>query len=176
MAEKKGGGFEWDAGWERRIGWNYKTPYGKKPDNILEPATHINRYEAENFCNNQGGRLPNFQEWKLAAYTQILNSNKFKKGKTFIYPSGDTTEGLNSQGILNYNKHIDVTSLPEGINGLVGMGGNVWEWISDSKANESLTAGASWWYGPEKTKVNGAQYKDSNFYVIYIGFRCAFDN
>jgi sulfatase modifying factor 1 len=25
LAEKKGGGFEWGAGWERRSGWTYKT-------------------------------------------------------------------------------------------------------------------------------------------------------
>jgi hypothetical protein len=24
--------------------------------------------------------------------------------------------------------------------------------------------------------VTGAQYKPSNFYAIYVGFRCAFDN
>ena len=36
---------------------------------------------------------------------------------------------MNSQGLLDYNKHVDVTTLPIGINGLVAMGGNVWEWI-----------------------------------------------
>ena len=176
LAEKNGGGFEWGAGWERRTGWNYKTPYGKKPKSILEPATHINRYEAEKFCKYKGGRLPTFNEWKLAAYTQILKSNKFEVGQTYTYPSGKKPEGLNSQGVLNYNKHVDVTSLPDGINGFVAMGGNVWEWIDDQKGNESLTAGASWWYGPSKTKVSGVQFKPSNFYVIYIGFRCTFDN
>ena len=53
--------------------------------------------------------------------------------------------------------------MPTGINGLVAMGGNVWEWINDQKNKESLTAGASWWYGPSKTKVDGAQYKSQNF-------------
>ena len=56
------------------------------------------------------------------------------------------------------------------------MGGNVWEWVDDQEKNNSLTAGASWWYGGSKTSVNGAQYKPSNFYAIYVGFRCAFDN
>ena len=176
LAEKNGGGYEWAAGWKKRKGWNYKTPYGKKPKSNLEPATHINRYEAEEFCKYNGGRLPTFKEWKLAAYTQVLDSHEFVKGKTYEYPSGSEPKNLNSQGILNYNKHADVTLLPTGINGLVAMGGNVWEWINDQKNKESLTAGASWWYGPSKTKVDGAQYKESNFYVIYIGFRCVFDN
>ena len=83
---------------------------------------------------------------------------------------------MNSQDLLAYNRHVDVTKLPEGINGLVGMGGNVWEWLSDSRDSHSLTAGASWWYDSKKTKQSGAQYKPSNFYAIYVGFRCIFDN
>ena len=46
-----------------------------------------------------------------------------------------------AQGVLNYNKHVNVTSLPEGINGLVAMGGNVWEWIDNQKNKKS----SSWW-------------------------------
>ncbi len=176
MAELQGGGYEWGAGWEKKTDWNYKTPYGKKPQSQLEPVAHINRFEAENYCKFKGGRLPNFNEWKSAAYTQILESKKFIKGKTYKYPSGDKPVGLNSQGVLGFNKHVDVTTLPDGINGLVAMGGNVWEWISDTKGKSSLTAGASWWYGASKTQVGGAQYKPSDFYVIYVGFRCAFDN
>ena len=176
LAEKNGGGYEWGAGWEKRSGWNYKTPFGKKPKSNLEPSAHLNRFESEKYCKYKGGRLPTFEEWKLAAYTQILNSKKYNKDTTYTYPSGNKAEGLNSQGILNFDKHVDVTSLPEGINGLVAMGGNVWEWIDDQKGSESLTAGASWWYGAYKTRVTGVQYKPSDFYVIYIGFRCVFDN
>ena len=175
LAEKTGGGYEWGAGWEKRKGWNYKTPYGEPPKSLLEPAVHINKFESENYCKSIGGRLPTFKEWNTAAYKQSLPSKTFTLNKIYTYPSGDKAEKMNSQGLLNYNKHVDVTSLPEGINGLVAMGGNVWEWIADSKGGESLTAGASWWYGAEKTKESGAQYKPSNFYAIYVGFRCAFD-
>ena len=106
---------------------------------------------------------------------QIRQSSEFEKGKIYKYPSGDVAKNMNSQELLNYNKHIDVTKLPEGINGLVAMGGNVWEWIDDQKNDSSLTAGASWWYGGSKTSKEGAQYKPSDFYAIYVGFRCAFD-
>ena len=118
---------------KKRSGWNYKAPFWKKPESNLEPAAHLNRFESEKYCKYKGGRLPTFEEWKLAAYTQILNSEKYNKGTTYTYPSGNKAEGLNSQGILNFDKHVDVTSLPEGINGLVAMGGNVWEWIDDQK-------------------------------------------
>ena len=76
-AEKTGGGYEWGAGWEKREGWNYKTPYGKVPKSDLEPAVHISRFEAENYCKSINGRLPSFEEWSKAAYTQQFNSNEF---------------------------------------------------------------------------------------------------
>ena len=175
QAEKSGGGYEWGAGWVKRSGWTYKTPYGKNPDSELEPAVHINKFEAEAYCEYNGGRLPTFDEWSYAAYNQIFNSNEFQKGKVYKYPSGEKAQKMNSQGLLNYNKHFDVTKLPEGINGLVAMGGNVWEWIDDQQNDNSLTAGASWWYGGSKTTKQGAQYKPSDFFAIYVGFRCAYD-
>ena len=175
LAEKNGGGYEWGAGWEKRDGWNYKSPYGSAPKSLLEPAVHINRFEAEKYCQSINGRLPTFKEWKISAYKQILSSKLFEINKIYKYPSGDKAKNMNSQGVLGYNKHVDVTTLPEGINGLVAMGGNVWEWVANTKGDKSLTAGASWWYGASMTKVTGAQYKPSKFYAIYVGFRCAFD-
>jgi sulfatase modifying factor 1 len=132
-AEKTGGGYEWGAGWEKRNNWNYQTPYGKKPESELEPAVHISRFEADNYCKYVGGRLPTFEEWSFAAYTQYFDSDKFEKGKTYKYPSGDEAKDMNSQGLLDYNKHVDVTTLPNGINNLIAMGGNVWEWVDDQR-------------------------------------------
>ena len=167
-AEKTGGGYEWGAGWEKRPNWNYLTPYGSIPNSKLEPAVHINFFEAQKFCNFNNGRLPTFDEWKKAAYIE--------NGIQYEYPSGNNPLEMNTQDLLAYDKHEDVSKLKPGINGLVAMGGNVWEWIDDIKGNNSLTAGGSWWYGSSKTKVSGAQYKPSNFYAIYVGFRCVYDN
>jgi len=74
LAEKNGGEYEWGAGWEKRDGWNYKNPYGSTPKSLLEPAVHINRFEAEKYCQSISGRLPTFEEWKISAYKQILSS------------------------------------------------------------------------------------------------------
>ena len=43
------------------------------------------------------------------------------------------------------------------------------------RGDEALTAGGSWWYGPEQARANGAQWKAASFYAVYIGFRCAYD-
>jgi len=98
-AEKTGGGYEWGAGWEKRSGWTYKTPYGKNPESDLEPAVHISRYEAEDYCKSINGRLPSFDEWSYAAYQQVFNSSEFKKSKIYKYPSGDEAKNMNSQGL-----------------------------------------------------------------------------
>ena len=37
-AEKQGFGYEYGVGWEKRKNWNYKTPYGKNPESLTEPA------------------------------------------------------------------------------------------------------------------------------------------
>jgi formylglycine-generating enzyme required for sulfatase activity len=55
------------------------------------------------------------------------------------------------------------------------MGGNVWEWLSDRRGGDALTAGGSWWYGPAQTRAEGMQWKPADFFAVYIGFRCAYD-
>ena len=69
LAEREGGGFEWGAGWERRPGWVWHSPYGK-PGAANEPAVHVNWHEAQQFCQWAGKRLPSDAEWMRAAYTE----------------------------------------------------------------------------------------------------------
>jgi formylglycine-generating enzyme required for sulfatase activity len=84
-AEKQGFGYEYGIGWEKRKNWNYKTPYGKNPESLTEPAVHISYFEAEQYCKFINGRLPSFEEWSTAAYTQVLYSKVFEKNKTHIF-------------------------------------------------------------------------------------------
>jgi formylglycine-generating enzyme required for sulfatase activity len=71
--------------------------------------------------------------------------------------------------------HVPAGTTKPGVNGLYDMGANVWEWMADRRDDQALTAGGSWWYGPEVARAEGAQWKAANFYVVYIGFRCAYD-
>ena len=171
-AEREGGGFEWGAGWERRPGWTYHAPQGAKA-NENEPAVHVTWAEAQAFCAYAGGRLPTQDEWALAAYTELRAdpTDGFVSGDTYAYPVGDRPDGMNN----NRKHHVAVASTRPGVNGLYDMGGNVWEWLADRRVGEALTAGGSWWYGPEVARVQGMQWKPSSFYAVYVGFRCAYD-
>jgi len=171
-AEREGGGFEWGAGWERRPGWTYHAPQGAKADEN-EPAIHVTWAEAQAFCAHAGGRLPTHDEWALAAYTELRANptDGFASGETYAYPVGDRPDGMNN----NRKHHVAVASTRRGVNGLYDMGGNVWEWLADRRDDKALTAGGSWWYGPEVTRVEGMQWKPDAFYAVYVGFRCAYD-
>jgi formylglycine-generating enzyme required for sulfatase activity len=171
-AEREGGGYEFAAGWTRRAGWTFRRPQGGTggPD---EPAVHVTWGEASRFCAQAGGRLPTAAEWRRAAYTELRDrpTDGFEKGRTYVFPVGDVPAGMNN----NRRGHVPVGTTRLGVNGLYDMGANVWEWLSDRRGDEALTAGGSWWYGPEQSRAEAMQYKAVGFFAVYVGFRCAYD-
>ena len=172
LAERDGGGFEYDGGWQRRKGWSWASPAGQ-PGTDKEPAVHVTWFEAKDYCQSVGGRLPTFKEWRQAAYTEVrpTPTDGFQTGHTYPYPVGDKPEGMNN----SRRAHVAVGRTKRGVNGLYDMGANVWEWLADRRGDDAFTAGGSWWYGPEMTRASGAQWKPAKFYAVYIGFRCVYD-
>jgi formylglycine-generating enzyme required for sulfatase activity len=171
-AERDGGGFEYTGGWTRREGWTYERPQGQ-PGQDAEPAVHVTWAEADSFCRHAGGRLPTLVEWRSAAYTEQRDrpTDGYVQGRTYAYPVGDAPDGMNN----NRRTHVPVATTKRGVNGLYDMGANVWEWVADRRGDEALTAGGSWWYGPDQARADAAQWKAASFYALYIGFRCAYD-
>lgn len=176
-AEKAGGGHEWGSGWERRHGWTFRTPFGKPPEDAAEPAVHVSWQEAQDYCASVGGRLPSQSEWERAAYREYGSGRKagFAVGRVYPYPTGETPDGANTIAGDPWPRHAPAGVTRAGINGLHDMGGNVWEWIAERDAEDALTAGGSWWYGPDKMRKEAMQWKPADFYVAYIGFRCAYE-
>lgn len=175
-AEREGGGNEYAAGWQKRPGWNFRSPYGR-PGEPDEPAVHLSWHEARAYCQSAGGDLPSRKQWAAAAYTEQRSNPPapFLHGRTYAYPTGDAPDGANTAGEADgWPRHAPVGRTRQGVNGLYDMGANVWEWLTDAQGEERLTAGGSWWYGPSQMRLEGMQYKPAAFHAVYVGFRCVY--
>jgi formylglycine-generating enzyme len=187
-AEKNGGGSTYEAGWEQRKGWTWRSPFGRTASD-KEPAVHVTYAEAKAFCQWAGKRLPKDEEWGQAAYTERRSkpTDGFLLGKTYKYPTGDSPIGANCLGdcgsvktVANAvtsrgNGHSETGITKPGVNGLFDMGANAWEWVDSGKDadQEKRTRGGSWWYGAASMRNDHIQSKPIETAVIYIGFRCA---
>lgn len=197
-AEREGGGQVYEAGWVRKPGWTWRTPYGPQaPAAAAEPAVHLTYDEAQAFCRWAGGRLPTDAEWTEAAYTERRPGAPapWKTGRTYPYPTGDSPQGaqcLDDCGAEAVRRavphgarlwrgagHALAGATPAGVDGLHDMGANAWEWVDDPPGEdgnaERLTRGGSWWYGAVPMRAAHRQSKPGDTAVVYIGFRCVRD-
>jgi sulfatase modifying factor 1 len=174
-AERDGGGFEYVQGWTRRPGWTFRRPSGEAAS-PHDPVSHVTWEEARNYCASAGGRLPTLEEWRRAAFTEERSTpaDGFERGRTYPYAVGTDPAGMNTSDRDPWPRQAQAGQTKPGVNGLFDMGGNVWEWLADRRGDEALTAGGSWWYGPDQTRAEAPQWKQANFYAVYIGFRCAY--
>ncbi len=178
-AEKEGGGFEFGAGWERRPGWSWRRPDGQ-PTSADMPAVHLDFSEAQAYCRWAGGRLPTQAEWQTAGFTEMRASPPapLQKGLTYPWNTGDNPQGANTSDADPWPRAAPAGATKQGVNGLFDMGGNVWEWTTDSadsNGRERRTVGGSWWYGAFNMKADVQAFKPANFYALYIGFRCVYE-
>lgn len=189
QAEKEGGGFIYEAGWTRKLGWTWRTPFGQRA-NEMEPAVHLTFTEAKAICNFFGKRLPTDSEWTGAAYLEQRQTppTGFVEGIRYPFPGGHSPmvshclegcgdyQGLAPSGSLwRGSGHVKAMQTRPGVNGLWDMGGNAWEWVDTKLASEPVTRGGSWWYGPERQVENDVATKPVDTRVAYIGFRCVQD-
>ncbi len=195
-AEREGGGQAFEAGWTKKPGWTWRTPFGGgKAAADAEPAVHISFDEAQAFCRWAGGQLPSDAQWVAAAYTEqrAAPPAPWVRGRTYAYPTGDQPTGaqcLDDCGpaararaiahgarLLRGHGHALAAATPAGVNGLHDMGANAWEWVDEpagaSGNTERRTRGGSWWYGQAQIRADYLQSKPADTTVVYIGFRCA---
>jgi formylglycine-generating enzyme required for sulfatase activity len=186
-AEREGGGHAYEAGWVRKPGWTWRSPYGR-PGGDREPAVHVTFDEARAFCRWSGKRLPTDGEWVEAAYTERRSGPPapFVAGRTYPFPTGEQPAGANCLGdcgethpvahgaaLERGRGHAEAGTTRAGVNGLYDMGANVWEWVDAGSSGERRTRGGSWWYGSEQMRAGHVAGKAPDFAAVYIGFRCA---
>lgn len=178
-AEKRGGGQEYVGGWVQRPGWTWQAPFGR-PATDDEPAVHVTWQEARDFCRWAGARLPTDAEWLSAAYTEQRDTPAppFRRGQTYTYPTGASPQGAQCRsdcGGADVQRHRPVSAGAPGVNGLLDMGANAWEWVDQGNDEDRRTRGGSWWYGAAQMRADHLQGKPASTAVVYIGFRCARD-
>ena len=189
-AENAGGGLVYASGWEQRVGWTWRAPYGR-PGHEDEPAVHVTFDEAQAYCLWARKRLPNGQEWIEAAYTErrLAPAPPFERGRTYPYPTGDGPEGANCLGDCGETPAIDYSAVLDrghghakarttrpGVNGLSDMGADVWEWVDTEDQPQKGTRGGPWWYGAAQMRADYDASKPRDMAVVYIGFRCLKDH
>lgn len=188
-AEREGGSLVYEAGWTKKAGWTWRTPFGRPAANG-EPAVHVTFAEAQAYCKWAGKRLPSDAEWMQAAYTETRDNppKPFVKGRTYPYPTGEEAKGANCLGDCGKTPAIDYSAVltrgrghapagttRAGVNGLYDMGANVWEWVDTEEGGQKITRGGSWWYGAAQMHRSYKATKPGDMAVVYIGFRCAKD-
>ncbi|GJL79218.1 MAG: hypothetical protein NPINA01_22070 [Nitrospinaceae bacterium] len=129
------------------------------------PVEKVNWFEARDYCQKVGKRLPTEAEWEKAA----------KAGSNTRYYWGDQMDDRFAWHKSNSGKktHPVGQKRPNAF-GLYDMAGNVWEWTaSDHESQGKVVRGGSW----RNSAVSLQSFKRIPSLPIhrfhYVGFRCA---
>ncbi len=171
--------------------------YSSEPD---QPRNCISWFEARDYCESRGARLPTEREWEYAA----------RGPDNLVYPWGDTYDAALVIGaddsVYGSNKTAPVGSRLEGISwvGALDMSGNLWEWTntiygvydfnqsdfvslfaypynsedgrerdSEERTDVRVLRGGSFINSSLDLRAAFRSWGNPNFEYIYFGFRCA---
>lgn len=183
--------------WALVKGANWEYPFGKNEPKAEDnhPVTHVSWNDATNYANWSGKRLPTEKEWEFAASCRGTILSKFSWGDELIVKGkymanvwqGNDLKSV--QGADGFNYTSPVGYFEETNCGMYDMGGNVWNWCSDTyynypgnnnalEINEELKVirGGSFFYdqnGEKSFSVKGRASNTKETSLFNCGFRCA---
>ena len=146
-----------------------------RPDHVIpegkekHPVTEVTYFDAEEYCDAAGKRLPTGAEWEKAA--RGTDGREYPWGDEFDTSKVNTIES-------GSNSTSPVGAFPAGASpsGAMDMSGNVWEWVdewaSDEKKYKTLRGG-SFFDKKHLSKTYSVLKSIPDDSHTYIGFRCA---
>jgi formylglycine-generating enzyme required for sulfatase activity len=169
-AEAEGSSYVYDGErWRRVAGACWRTAWYRGEQTGDHPVVQVSRRDAEAFCSWSGGRLPQPQEWELAA------SGGYRRR----FPWGDDEQSLGSclcgQDRFLTRSVYEAGAVTASPFGCLEMLGNVWEWSGAESRNHpgcGVFMGGGW-SDPATTLSCWCSHDDDppTFTVDDVGFR-----
>lgn len=130
------------------------------------PITKVTWYQAKQYCEKVGGRLPTEPEWEKAARGELGS----------VYPWGDHKPKKHPHpfysGVVKKNVGSSKTDISS--YGIHDMAGSVWEWTDDSKGPLKIIRGGLWNHHLdfEYSKAFEKATIPPGERLSFLGFRC----